>query len=121
MPKKKNDDYFDYNGGYFEDISSSSEPIKRRPTSVRGAVISYENGIFRNIGKIIKIISFVVAIAILLVFVGIAVMLVAVDKTFIAISIGVVIIGAVIAAICLFLIYGTGHIITQNDEIIRRL
>ena len=105
---------------FYEDISSSSTPIAPKRT-FKSVTVSYENGIFKNIGKIIKALAFIVSIGIFVLAAVLAAALIMLDKFFIVVAIGVIIIGAVLAAIALFLIYGMGHIITQNDEILRRL
>lgn len=105
---------------FYEDISSSSTPTVPKRT-LKSVTVSYENGIFKNIGKIIKVMAFIVSIGIFALAAVLAAVLIILDKFFVVIAIGIIIIGAVLAAITLFLIYGTGHIITQNDEILRRL
>ena len=102
----------------FEDISSTSPTFK---SEMVDAANEYSNGAFRNIDKVIKVISFIVAIAIALVFFAIAAVLVMLDKTFTVIAVAVVVVGLVLSLICLFLIYGIGHIITQNKQILRHL
>ena len=102
----------------FEDISSTSPTFK---SEMVAAANEYSNGAFRNIDKVIKVISFIVAIAIALVFFAIAAVLVMLDKTFTVIAVAVVVVGLVLSLICLFLIYGIGHIITKNKQILRHL
>lgn len=102
----------------FEDISSTSPSFKKE---IAAATREYGNGAFRHIDKIIKVISFIVAIAILLMFFAIAAVLVMLDQSFKVIAIGVVVLGVILSLISLFLIYGIGHIITQNKQILRRL
>ncbi len=43
------------------------------------------------------------------------------DKIFAVVAVGVFIVGIVLSIIILFLIYAVGHLISQNNEIIRRL
>ncbi len=102
----------------FEDISSTSPSFKNEMIS---AANDYGNGALRHLDKIIKAISFIIAIIILLMFFAIAAVLVMLDKSFTVIAIGVVVIGLILSLIALFLIYGIGHIITQNNKILRRL
>ncbi len=71
----------------------------------------------QNIDKILKVVAFVVSIAILLVFILIAVILVLLDEIFMLVSIAVLILGLLISLINLFILYGLGHILTQNDKI----
>ncbi len=98
---------------HFEDISSKSrqETISEK----------YADKAITNIDKTIKAISFIVAIGIFLVFAAVAAVLIFLDKIFIIVAVGVAVIGIVLAIISLFIIYGIGHIITQNNDILRRL
>ncbi len=100
----------------FEDISSSS-PYSKKESIVE----AYAEGAFKNIDKVIKVISFLISIATFLIFLGVAVVLALFDSVFILVSIGLAIFGILLSLILLFLIYGLGHIITQNKEILKRL
>ena len=75
----------------------------------------------RNIDKIVKAIAFIVAIAIIVLTLGVAAVLIILDDIFTIVAIGVVICGTILALIFLFLIYALGHIITQNKKILRKL
>ncbi|MGN0494426.1 MAG: hypothetical protein ACI4F7_12315 [Acutalibacteraceae bacterium] len=108
-----NEDYM------FEDISSSSVP--KTKSSLKAATQNYGNGVFKHLDKIIKAISFIVALGILLIFAAAAVVLVMLDKIFAVVSVALFIVGIVLALISLFLIYAVGHLISQNNEIIKRL
>lgn len=103
----------------FEDIESTSKKGKLK--KARAAVKSYENGSLRHIDKVIKAISFIVAIGIFLIFTAIAALLVMLDQIFASIAVAVFIVGIVLALITLFIIFGIGHIISLNKEILRRL
>ena len=127
----------------FEDISSSSkkpaivakdvadkakkvakEATKVTKKAVKTTVDSvdkYGSAGITNIDKIIKAIAFVVSIAVLLLFVAAAVILFILDKMFMILSAVIIAIGIVIALISLFLIYGLGQIISQNNEILKKL
>lgn len=111
-------DFFTDSSDY-EDISSFTG--KERSASPKKIATKYGNGIFKNISGIIKVIAFLISIFVLLLFGAVAVFLAVMDSFFIPISIGIFIVGIILSAISLFLIYGTGHIIAQNDEILRRL
>ena len=100
----------------FEDISSSSPRRKRE-----SAAEVYAEGAFKNIDKVIKAISFLISIGTFLIFAGIAVVLALFDPIFTILSIGLAIFGILFSLILLFLIFGLGHIITQNKEILKRL
>ena len=108
-----------YSDGGFEDISSSTVP--RTKSSLKAVTENYGNGVFKHLDKIIKAISFIVALMILLVFAAVAAVLIMLDKIFAVVAVGVFIVGIVLSIIILFLIYAVGHLISQNNEIIRRL
>lgn len=103
----------------FEDISSSVKPVKK--AKKESPVSTYANIGAKNIDKVIKAIAFIVAISLLLLFVAVAVVLFLLDDIFMIVSVGMVILGVIVSLIILFLIYGLGHIITQNNEILKRL
>lgn len=103
----------------FEDISSSTVPKSK--SSLKAVTDNYGNGVFKNLDKIIKAISFIVAIGILLIFAAVAVVLVMLDKIFAVVSVAVFIVGIILALISLFLIYAIGHLISQNNEIMKHL
>ncbi len=106
----------------FEDISSSTpvEKCKKQVKKAVKAVDDYGEGAFKNIDKVIKAISFIVAIGIFLLFAAIAAVLYMLDQMFMLISAAVLVLGAIFALIALFLIYGLGHIITQNKQLLKR-
>lgn len=108
-----------YSDGGFEDISSST--VHRTKSSLKAVTENYGNGVFKHLDKIIKAISFIVALMILLVFAAVAAVLIMLDKIFAVVAVGVFIVGIVLSIIILFLIYAVGHLISQNNEIIRRL
>ena len=102
----------------FEDISSSS---KSQKAGLRKSANDYGNGAIKHLDKVIKAISFIVALMIAAIFFIIAAVVVTLDASFKFIGLAIVIVGIILALICLFLIYGLGHIITQNKQILRRL
>ncbi|MBQ7726706.1 MAG: hypothetical protein IJT66_06135 [Clostridia bacterium] len=104
-------------GFQFEDISSSSS--KNHP--VITAVRDYGNGAFRHLDKIIKAIAYFVALALLLVFAGGAFLLYKMSKTFFLPAICLLAAGVLLSLMVLFLIYAIGHIISQNNEILKHL
>jgi len=111
--ENKTDDKF-----VFEDISSSSPSHKNK---IITAQKEYSEGALRHIDKVIKAISFIVALIVAALFFLIAAVLVTLDSSFKVIALAVVVVGVILALIFLFLIYGLGHIITQNKQILRRL
>lgn len=112
-----NDEF--YTDESFEDISSSTIP--KTKSSLKAVTENYGNGVFKHLDKIIKAISFIVALMILLVFAAVGAVLIMLDKIFAIVAVGVFIVGIVLSIIVLFLIYAVGHLISQNNEIIKRL
>lgn len=112
------DDNF-YTDQGFEDISSSSIPHTK--SSIKSVTQNYGNGVFKHLDKIIKAISFIVSIGVLLLFAAISIVLVMLDKIFAVVAVGVFILGIILSIILLFLIYAIGHLISQNNEIIKKL
>lgn len=113
--------YFKQNGDMI-DISSTTSgnrPTvnKSRPQPIK----AYGNGISRHLGVIIKIISFIIAFACLAIGGVLALLLYRLDGFFASIALAIFILSAVIATISLFVFYGIGHVICQNNEILRRL
>ncbi len=100
----------------YEDISSTSKKYKKQ-----SAAEEYAEGAFKHIDKVVKAISFIVSIATFSVFAVIAVILYKIDSVFLILSVGLLIFGIVLSLILLFLIYALGHIITQNNDILKRL
>ena len=103
----------------FEDISSSSLP--KTKSSLKAVSQNYGNGVFKHLDKIIKAISFIVSIGILLMFAAVAAVLVMLDKIFAVVAVAVFIVGIILSLMVLFLIYAVGHLISQNNEILKRL
>lgn len=100
---------------YITEVSSKS-PKK----ILKGFQLFKANG-FKSLGLIVKIISFVVAISVLLGFIVAAYLLFAFKPIFITASIAIILLGLVISLISLFLIYALGHCIDQNNEILKLL
>ena len=73
-----NDEF--YSDESFEDISSSTIP--KTKSSLKAVTENYGNGVFKHLDKIIKAISFIVALMILLVFAAVAAVLIMLDKIF---------------------------------------
>lgn len=109
----------DNNALQFEDISSSTLP--KTKSGIRAATQNYGNGVFKHLDKIIKAISFIVSLGVLLLFTAVAAILIMLDKIFAVIAVAVFIVGIIFSVIFLFLIYAVGHLISQNNEIIKRL
>lgn len=106
----------------YEDIrSSSGTPSQKAAKKVKKSVELYGNGVFKHLGNIIKAISFMIAFGILGISLFLGYFLYSKDSSVAVISIGIVIIGLIFAMITMFLIFGIGHIICQNNEIMRRI
>ncbi len=118
MPKKKNATPKSNKKEVIENISIVAEKIG---TKINEPIEKYGNSIANNLGLIIKAISFVTAFAIILIAFAIAFLVFSTQPLYIALSLGIVVVGTILAAIIMFLIYGLGHLIIQNNEIIKRL
>ena len=101
-------------------ISVSPKSAKQKKKSTR-PVYRYGKGIFKSLGTIIKAVAFLIAFAVLAVFLLAAFLLYSRDPLFASIALGIVIAGVIVSTIIMFLIFGYGHIICQNNEILRRL
>lgn len=103
-----------------EDISSTSKSYQVID-NINNTVSAYTNGIYKNLGNIIKAIAFVIAFA--LIIVGfIAAFILFTKSIFSAVtSLAVIILCTVVAAIVFFPIFGIGHILCQNNEILKLL
>lgn len=102
---------------FIEDISSTSAEFRAK----KNPVMAYSNGLYKNLGNVIKVISFVLGFSIIVISLIAAFFLF--TKTFFgfALSLAIVIIGTVIAACVFFPIFGLGHILCQNNEILKML
>lgn len=99
-----------------EEISSSSPEYlaKKEP------IMAYANGIYKNLGNVIKIISFIVSF--LIVIIGFIAAFLLFAKTVFSVVLGFVaiVIFTFIAACVFFPLFGIGHILCQNDEILKK-
>lgn len=117
----------------FEDISSSSPNSVKKTVKQAGEVAAntarvakkaadnYGEKGLKNLDKAIKLIAYVVSITFFLIFIAAAGLVFFLDKTLIFLCALILIFGAVISLIFLYLIYGLGEVIAQNKEILRRL
>lgn len=80
--------------------------------------VKVKNTGFKSLGNIIKVIAFLVAIAVIFVHVIAAYLLFAFRPLYLAVCIGIVAFGLVVSLILLFLIYALGQILNQNYEIL---
>ncbi len=100
-----------------EDISSVSNEYRAK----KNPVLAYTSGLYKNLGNIIKVIAFVLAF--LMIIIGFVVAFFLFTKTSFSLIIGLasVIICTVLAAIIFFPLFGLGHILCQNNEILKML
>ena len=98
------------------------QKVKSKSVKIKKALkkIPLSTG-FKCLGNIIKIIAFLVALAIIAVHALAAYILFAFRPLYLSICIAIVAFGFVLALIVLFLIYALGHSINQNNEIIALL
>lgn len=123
----------DKNEMIFEDISSSSpssvskvikqtkETVKDVAYVTKKAADDYGEKGLKNIDKVIKVIAYIVSIAFFVLFLGVAGVVFFLDKSLIFLCALILVLGAGISLMFLYLIYGLGLIISQNKEILRRL
>lgn len=105
------------------DISSSSKPSKKKNNlpELGKYVEKYGNGLFKHMGGIIKFIAFLICFSIIIVS-FVAAFFFRTNSGFGNILFFSIIGGGTsIALIILFMIYGMGHMICQNNAILTRL
>lgn len=100
-----------------EDISSTSEEFRAK----KNPVMAYSNGLYKNLGNVIKVISFVVGFAIIILSLIIAFLLINKTAFGIMLALAVIIFGTIAAACVFFPLFGLGHILCQNNEILKKL
>lgn len=100
-----------------EDISSTSAEYRAK----KNPVMAYTSGLYKNLGNVIKAISFIMAFAIIIVGFVVAFFLFSKTAFSIAISLVAIIFFTLIAACIFFPIFGLGHILCQNNEILKTL
>ena len=116
-----NEDNNIFSGDEFVDISSSSKSGYDTETHIGEYAEKYGNGIFKNIGTIIKFIAFLICFSVIILSFFAAYFIFTFNALFLTIAAGVVLFGTILGIILLFIIYGIGHIICQNNEILSRL
>ena len=100
-----------------EDISSTSVEFRAK----KNPVLAYSSGLYNNLGNIIKAISFVLAFVIIIIGLIISFFLFSKTAFSIAISLTALIVFTLLAACVFFPLFGLGHILCQNNEILKRL
>ena len=100
-----------------EDISSTSVEFRAK----KNPVMAYSSGLYKNLGNVIKAIAFVIAFAVIVVGFVVAFFLFSKTAFSIAISLAAIIVFTLIAACVFFPLFGLGHILCQNNEILKML
>ncbi len=107
----------------YEDITSNSPTAsnKEKAKKIAKPIVKYADGIFKHLGNVIKAIGFLIGFGIFGVCLFLGYYLYSKDPTFKLVSLAIITAGIVLGMIIMFLIFGLGHIICQNNEILRRL
>ena len=100
-----------------EDISSTSVEYRAK----KNPVLAYTSGLYKNLGNVIKAIAFIIAFAIIIVGFVVAFFLFSKTSFSIALSLAAIIFYTVKAACVFFPLFGLGHILCQNNEILKML
>ena len=106
--------------GYRFRNSGIKKLFKGRKISFLRPIELFGKFMFNNLSKVIKLIAYAVAIATVVIGVALAVFVYKHVEAFVAISFAVILSSAILAFIEFFLIYGLGHMIEQNNEILKR-
>ena len=105
---------------FMEDISSFSKKSLKKIKNGK-PVTAYGGFLYNRLAKVIKVIAYIVAIANLICGLAAAVFIFRMKISYIALSFFAVLVFAAIGTIAFFVIYGIGHSIEQNNEILKRL
>ena len=100
-----------------EDISSTSAEYRAK----KNPVLAYTSGLYKNLGNVIKVISFVLAFAVIILSLIVAFFLFTKTSLGILLSLAAVLFGTIAAACVFFPLFGLGHILCQNNEILKML
>ncbi len=100
-----------------EDISSTSVEFRAK----KNPVMAYTSGLYKNLGNVIKAIAFVLAFLIIIIGFVVAFFLFSKTAFSIAISLAAIVAFTLIAACIFFPLFGLGHILCQNNEIMKML
>ena len=100
-----------------EDISSTSVEFRAK----KNPVMAYSSGLYKNLGNVIKAIAFVIAFAVIIIGFVVAFFLFSKTSFSIVLSLAAIIVFTLIAACVFFPLFGLGHILCQNNEILKML
>ncbi|MBR0465890.1 MAG: hypothetical protein IJJ40_00130 [Clostridia bacterium] len=98
---------------------STGTKIKKAEDAVNGVVDTYGNFCLKSLGNIIKVIAFIVAFGVIILSLVLGLTILKAKAGLSMLSFVAIIAGTVFAAILFFPLYGIGHIICQNNEILR--
>ncbi len=100
-----------------EDISSTSMEFRAK----KNPVLAYTSGLYKNLGNVIKAIAFVLAF--LMIAIGFVIAFFLFTKTAFSVLLGIaaILVFTILAAVIFFPIFGLGHILCQNNEILKML
>ena len=99
--------------------TSTNTKIKKAEDVVNGVVDTYGNFCLKSLGNIIKVIAFIVAFGVIILSLILGLTILKAKAGLSMLSFVAIIGGTVFAAILFFPLYGIGHIICQNNEILR--
>ena len=100
-----------------EDITSASEEFKAK----KDPVGTYGNALYKNLGNVIKSIAFILSFGVILIGFLAAFLLFTKTTMSVILTFAIIIFFTLIAASVFFPIYGIGHIVCQNNEILEKL
>ena len=100
-----------------EDISSTSAEYRARKNPVN----AYTGGLYKNLGNVVKVISFVLGFGVIILSLVVAFFLFNKTSFGIVLSLAAIIFGTIMAACVFFPLFGLGHILCQNNEILKML
>ncbi len=100
-----------------EEISSTSKKAREN----KNPVMAYADGIYKNLGNVIKVVAFIQAFIFIILGFVIAFVLFSKTSFSIALGLGVIIVFTIIAAFVFFPTFAIGQVLCQNNEILRQL
>ena len=100
-----------------EDISSTSVEYRAK----KNPVLAYTSGLYKNLGNVIKAIAFVLAFAVIIIGFVVAFFLLNKTSLGIVLALAAILLCTLVAACVFFPLFGLGHILCQNNEILKML
>lgn len=108
------------NNDFMEDISSSTQKSAFE-IAIGEPVEVYGSFIYRHLAGFIKAIAYILAICNIIAGFGVAAFIFKAKLAYIALSFAAVLFFSLLAAIVFFIVYGIGHAIQQNNDILKKL